>query len=279
MARAGDEALCLDAIARVERRGGLPPGLLRAIALTESGHRAHGNAPYTPWPWTVNNGGDGRYFASKADAIGWVAQLLAQDRRNIDAGCMQVNLLHHPDAFADLEEALDPLTNVTYGARFLMALKEETGSWERAVERYHNAEPALGEAYRAKVYASWEEQRTGRAPRTFLASAEDGERRLTPLGALPQLYPLRAGDGPALAALRPLARRNGAPVVLGPRRAVPGAIALAPGRSRPPVMAPAPGRIAVMTGSVAMVTSGRGQAPTRRVRTAALGDSPAVKLD
>ena len=282
---AADEALCLEAIARVEARGGLPRGLLQAIAVTESGYRATGTADFAPWPWTVNNGGDGRYFDSKDEAIGWVGELLRQKRRNVDLGCMQINLMHHPEAFDDLEEGLDPLTNVTYGARFLMALKDETGSWERAVERYHNAEPALGAAYRQRIYASWEEQRAGRGPRTFpgstrFAAADPGDRRLAPARTLPRMYPLRReGDG-GLSAVRPLARRPGAPVVLGPRRAVPGAIALAPSRSRPPVMAPAPGRITVLTGSPYVALATPGDTPAgRRVRTASLAGPAAARLD
>ena len=109
-ARAADDDLCLEAIARVDARGGLPRGLLQAIALTGSGHRSTGTAAFVPWPWTVNNGGDGRYFDSKAEAIGWAEQLLLQKRRNGDLGCRQVKLVHHPDAFGDIEEGLDPLT-------------------------------------------------------------------------------------------------------------------------------------------------------------------------
>jgi hypothetical protein len=283
--RAADEALCLEAIVRVEARGGLPRGLLQAIALAESGHRSSDTAAYAPWPWTVNNGGDGRYFDSKDEAIGWVEQLPQQKRRNVDLGCMQINLMHHPEAFDDLEEGLDPLTNVTYGARFLMALKDETGSWERAVERYHNAEPALGAAYRERVYASWGDQRTGGGPRTFLAStrlasADQDQRRLSPARALPRMYPLSRDGDDAMSALRPVARRPGAPVVLGPRRAVPGAIALTPNRGRPPVMAPAPGRITVLTGSPFVASMTQGEVPAgRRVRTASLAGPAAARLD
>ena len=50
---------------------------------------------------------------------------------------MQINLMHHPDAFASLEEAFEPTRNVAYGARFLGQLRDETQSWTRAVERYH----------------------------------------------------------------------------------------------------------------------------------------------
>jgi hypothetical protein len=31
--------------------------------------------------------------------------------RSIDIGCMQINLVHHPDAFGSLEAGFDPITN------------------------------------------------------------------------------------------------------------------------------------------------------------------------
>ena len=40
----------------------------------------------------------------------------AQGARSIDVGCMQVNLLHHADAFASLEQAFDPVANARYAA-------------------------------------------------------------------------------------------------------------------------------------------------------------------
>ena len=83
-------------------------------------------------------------FASKAEAIAHVERLKAAGERNIDVGCMQINLMHHPDAFASLDEAFEPTRNVAYGARFLGALEQETSSWERAVERYHTADPGRG---------------------------------------------------------------------------------------------------------------------------------------
>jgi soluble lytic murein transglycosylase-like protein len=62
--------------------------------------------------------------------------------------------MHHPVAFADLEQAFDPLANVTYGAGFLSFLHQETGSWDHAVARYHSAEPERGEVYRSRVVTS-----------------------------------------------------------------------------------------------------------------------------
>ena len=47
----------------------------------------------------------------------------AQGVRSIDIGCMQVNLMHHPNAFATLDAAFDPLANALYAARFLTELR------------------------------------------------------------------------------------------------------------------------------------------------------------
>ena len=155
VARAGDEALCEGEIRAVEARERLPAGLLRALAVSEAGRRDPGTGAVAPWPWTVDHAGDGRYFATAAEAIAWVEELRRAGRRNIDVGCVQVNLMHHPAAFADLRQALDPAANVAYGARLLAALRRAAGSWERAVELYHSATPGLGGPYRARVYAAW----------------------------------------------------------------------------------------------------------------------------
>lgn len=75
--------------------------------------------------------------------------------RSIDVGCVQVNLLHHPAAFASLEQAFDPLTNTAYGARFLSRLYEELRSWPAAIAAYYSRTPELGASYQARVMAVW----------------------------------------------------------------------------------------------------------------------------
>jgi hypothetical protein len=154
-ARAGDETLCEAAIRAAEARERLPPGLLRALAVSEAGRRDPVTGAVAPWPWTVDHAGDGRYFASAAEAVAWVEELRREGHRNVDVGCVQVNLRRHPGAFPDLGAAFDPAASVAYGARFLAALRAATGSWERAVTLYHSATPGLGEPYRARVYAAW----------------------------------------------------------------------------------------------------------------------------
>ena len=77
--------------------------------------------------------------------------------RAIDVGCMQVDLLHHPRAFASLDEAFDPAANVAYAARFLSRLFGQTNSWAQAAAFYHSTTPELAEAYARQVLAVWPE--------------------------------------------------------------------------------------------------------------------------
>jgi hypothetical protein len=74
---------------------------------------------------------------------------------SIDVGCMQVNLMYHPSAFASLEQAFDPSSNALYAARFLNRLFAQTNDWEQAAAMYHSATPELGEDYRQRVLAFW----------------------------------------------------------------------------------------------------------------------------
>jgi hypothetical protein len=146
---------CSAAIATAERSGEIPPGLLAAIARVESGRPDPASGIVRPWPWTVNIGGAGRFFASKAEAVTVTAAARAQGVASIDVGCMQVNLMQHPAAFASLEEAFDPLPNALYAAQFLRALFSETGDWPAAVAAYHSRTREIGAPYQEKVLAVW----------------------------------------------------------------------------------------------------------------------------
>lgn len=145
--------LCAAAIASAERDSGIPPGWLGAIAKVETGRRAP-DGSVQPWPWSYNAAGDGRYAASNAEALQEVRALQARGVRSIDIGCMQVNLLHHPDAFPSLEAAFDPATNVAYAVRYLRSLQARTGDWNQAVALYHSATPERGLIYQQRVMAA-----------------------------------------------------------------------------------------------------------------------------
>ncbi|MCA3323410.1 MAG: lytic transglycosylase domain-containing protein [Roseomonas sp.] len=145
--------LCAAAIAAAERDSGMPAGLLGAIAKVETGRRAP-DGSVQPWPWSYNAAGDGRYAASQAEALQEVRALQARGVRSIDIGCMQVNLLHHPAAFPNLEAGFDPATNLAYAVRFLRELRARTGDWNQAVAMYHSATPERGLIYQQRVMAA-----------------------------------------------------------------------------------------------------------------------------
>lgn len=147
---------CAAAAAEAERAWSIPPGLLLAIGRVESGRWDPERSKVVPWPWAVNAGGQGWYFQDAASAAAHVAGLQGQGVRSIDVGCFQVNLLHHPAAFASVAEGFDPARNAEYAARFLASLYLRTGDWPAAVARYHSATPGLSDAYRARVLAAWE---------------------------------------------------------------------------------------------------------------------------
>jgi hypothetical protein len=155
-AEGGASGQCLAAIAAAERHQGTPPGLLAVMARVESGRPAPPAGALQPWPWTVDADGQGAFFATKEQAVGWSRDALAAGTVTfLDVGCMQVDLRMHPDAFADLEQAFDPVANAAYGARFLRQLHDGPagGNWFTAVGMYHSRTPILAAVYRAAVTA------------------------------------------------------------------------------------------------------------------------------
>ena len=153
------DGVCAALARQAERAEGIPPGLVEAVALAESGRWLANEGTTRPWPWTVTAGTESFFFASKREALRKVHELRSEGRSNIDVGCMQINLGYHGDAFASVAEALEPAANVAYGAQFLRQLREETDSWARATARYHSRHPKRGQAYREKVYRFWEQVR------------------------------------------------------------------------------------------------------------------------
>ncbi|MFM8614158.1 MAG: hypothetical protein ACKOC9_05455, partial [Alphaproteobacteria bacterium] len=150
--------LCRAAISEAERGANLPRGLLQAIGRVESGRRDPETGHFAPWPWTINAEGEGKYFPTREAAIAHVRQLQARGVRIIDVGCMQVNLHHHPNAFASLEQAFEPLTNARYAARFLTELNGGRADWRHAAGFYHSQTPERAGPYREKVLAAWEQE-------------------------------------------------------------------------------------------------------------------------
>ena len=161
---AGEQGLlCRRAVQQAEMGSSLPQFLLAGIARVEAGRADPVTGRVSPWPWTINAEGQGHFFGSKAEAIGFTRQLQARGVQSIDAGCLQINLMHHPDAFRSLEEAFDPDANARYAVKFLTALRGKTGSWDAASAWYHSADPQLGNPYRQLVVTAMAEEAKGSA--------------------------------------------------------------------------------------------------------------------
>jgi hypothetical protein len=181
LADAAATPACDQAGAQAEAALQLPQGLLRAIGRVESGRRDPASGAFAPWPFTINANGQGRFFEDAASAATAVRGLQAAGTASIDVGCFQVNLMHHPYAFARLEDGFDPAANAAYAGAFLTSLRQRLGSWEAAVAAYHSATPERGEAYRARVFAAWNQPGgTGAIP-AAAAPPPAGPRRVTPL--------------------------------------------------------------------------------------------------
>ncbi len=149
---------CQHAIQHAEASRALPEDLLMAISFAEAGKWDADRQEIIAWPWTVTSRGKGHYFPDKQAAVAFVRELQRQGVRNIDVGCLQVNLHYHPDAFSGLEEALDPRTNALYAAKFLTQLHRQNKSWSEAIRRYHSADPSRGDPYQQRVLSFWNKQ-------------------------------------------------------------------------------------------------------------------------
>ena len=174
-----DPALvCDQAIAATERGARLPAQLLGTIGLIESGRRDPKTGSVRPWPWTINAENVGSFYDTKEQAIAAVQALQARGVKSIDVGCMQINLMHHAEAFASLEEAFDPRANVAYAARFLNQLFVQLATWPKAAAAYHSQTPEIGADYERRVMAIW----------PLAARFSDGLPGLLPAPPIPSVY-------------------------------------------------------------------------------------------
>lgn len=170
-----DSQVCGQETARQEKMMAIPDRLLHAISLVESGRWDAEHRATLAWPWTVMAEGEGRFLPTKQAAIAEVMKLKARGVRNIDVGCMQVNLLAHPDAFATLDEAFEPRSNVAYAAHFLRELYANDNNWGQAGAHYHSQTPSEAAPYKAKLMSVWDKSRGVADARIQLASASSDD--------------------------------------------------------------------------------------------------------
>lgn len=154
-------AACRLAVERTAERLGIPPALLKGIALTESGRSWRGH--WLAWPWSINVDGRSLHFDTAGEAAAAVRHLGLSGARNIDVGCMQVSLRYWSHAFDSVEQAIDPDENAMVAGRLLMWLRDTHGSWDAAVASYHAGSPGrpTGRRYLCRVYGQMMLVQTG----------------------------------------------------------------------------------------------------------------------
>lgn len=95
--------------------------------------------------------GISKKFNTKEKAVSFVQQMKDLGLENIDVGVMQVNLKYHGQAFASLDEAFDPYTNIDYAVSYLMKHRQ-TRDWWASVGRYHSGTGLHAKRYVRTVY-------------------------------------------------------------------------------------------------------------------------------
>jgi len=144
--------LCEKQTRIMERQKNIPKDLLKAISLAEAGRWNAKTKANIAWPWTVTYDGKGRFFDSKQEAQAEVEIALTEGVRNIDVGCMQINLKYHPDAFTRLSDAFDPAINTAYAATFLKSIQAKNKNWALATGVYHSSTKEKALKYRRRVF-------------------------------------------------------------------------------------------------------------------------------
>ncbi len=119
-------------------RHGLPPGLLVAVALAESGLHAH----------ALNIGGVSLYPARPDEARRLLAA--APPQASVMVGCLQVNARVHPRS---ADWALDPARAADWAARYLLRHHAQVGDWVSALARWNGGTGAQRQRLVCRVAA------------------------------------------------------------------------------------------------------------------------------
>jgi hypothetical protein len=132
-------------ISKAEKENQIPSGLLAAIAKLESNTKAY----------ALNINGNAVFNKSLEETSGLVKKKLAAGIKNIDLGVMQLNYRWHGDKFSNISQMLMPENNIKYAANLLKSLRNQHGTWHKAVKYYHSAKPEHHRKYSRKVVAYW----------------------------------------------------------------------------------------------------------------------------
>lgn len=130
---------------------GVPPNVLFAIALQESGTNLRGKL--IPWPWTLGIAGNPQRYSTRAAACAALRLALSDiPATRIDVGLGQINVGYHGHRVEHPCALLDPYRNLGIASTILSENHAPGEDWLLAVGRYHR--PAGGEIaarYRDRV--------------------------------------------------------------------------------------------------------------------------------
>lgn len=130
---------------KVERKYNIPAGLLYAIMTVES--RGHPFAVYSKQKGIKRKS---VRFENVQEAVAYVMVLQSLGVKNINVGCMQINLKCHKNK--DIALWFSPEYSIDYAGRFLKMLRKRMGSWKNAVAFYHSgSKEVFHETYLNKV--------------------------------------------------------------------------------------------------------------------------------
>lgn len=132
-------------IGTVEQKNRIPRGLLNAIVGVESGFN----------PTAINIEGKTVTINDKSEAIKIIKNAVNQGVTNIDVGIAQINYRWHKGNFKNIEEMINPTTNIEYAAKLLSSLFKHHGTWHKAIRHYHSANPNHHNQYSRKVVIAW----------------------------------------------------------------------------------------------------------------------------
>lgn len=196
-ASADYSALCDAAAGQAARETGVPVDLLLAITRAETG-RGNG-AELRPWPWAINQAGQGSWFDSADAAVAAAEDKVAKGQDNFDVGCFQISQHWHGDAFASMADMFDPVRNARYAAQYILQLYSETQDWSKAIAAYHSRTDELGSSYLERIV-----QILDSAPAAAAPSAKPEHPNLFPLlqagakGSAASLVPMFTARGPLI---------------------------------------------------------------------------------
>ncbi len=124
----------------LERRFGVPDGVLYAIAMTESNYKGW------PWPWSLNTISKPYRFDNRQEMYAAI-QFLQKEGISFGVGPMQIEYSIHKDRFDSLWKSTSPLENVYAAITILLENYKRSKNWDKAVMNYHS--------YKEKYYGPY----------------------------------------------------------------------------------------------------------------------------